>query len=115
MAKKLSPRPEVRRFAEAMERVLRNNDDKCGWHDMSLDDLIVRFEEERLELFKELGPLLVAESHYDAYRTPEDKATLKRHIRWFTKELIDVSNFAMMLYDAATHYFPEDMANEEDN
>ena len=59
--RQLNIRPEVMRFAEAMERKLRENHWKGGWQDMSPGDILLRVREELKELtdcdddFKLLG------------------------------------------------------------
>jgi len=48
-------RPEVRWFAEQMEKTLRDNDHKGGWNEMSHWELVGRLEEEVAELKKWKG------------------------------------------------------------
>lgn len=43
-------RPEVKLFAEAMEKVLRENDDKSGWKECSPAWLLIMLEEKQREL-----------------------------------------------------------------
>ena len=75
-------RPEVMRFAEAMEKVLQKNDFKGGWDEMSLGEIFDRIEVE----FKEAG---------DAW----DSVKKREHYEKVSLELIDVANFCMMFYD----------------
>ena len=77
-------RPEVRIFAEAMERRLRANDHKGGWkHETVYAYLLPR-------LLEELGELAMLLS--DAYlQTPKSERILQ--------EAADVANFAMMIAD----------------
>ena len=49
----MNPRPEVQRFAELMEWKLRANNDKPGFHLMSLRNIIERMREEAMELLAE--------------------------------------------------------------
>lgn len=65
------PRWQVREFAEAMEGVLQENDDKGGWWNCPIEYLRRRLKEELEEYF----------SSGDA------------------KELLDTANFCMMLWD----------------
>ena len=71
-------RPEVQDFACAMEIVLRDNDHKGGWQGCSEAYLERRLVEELDEYFSTL-PIS------DKTRT--------------LKEIVDVANFAMMLWD----------------
>lgn len=75
-------RPEVQRFAEAMEIQLRANDHKHGWKNDTPQELLQRLIEETDELREECkGP----------------------PVRWIPffilKEAVDVANFAMMISD----------------
>ena len=71
-------REEVHDFAEAMEKVLKENDDKDGWEECSNLYLIQRLVEETSELMKYL----------DAGEFGD-----------MCKEAVDVANFAMMIFD----------------
>ena len=71
-------RSSVLKFAERMERVLRENDYKGGWQDMLCDELISRVRDEVIEL-----AIVV-----DANMSDE-----------IIKESVDVANFAMMIAD----------------
>ena len=74
-------RPEVRWFAEQMERRLRANDHKGGWLGDQLHTLFDRLKEETSELEQELWKL--ADEHYGHQAV--------------VKEAADVANFAMMV------------------
>lgn len=78
-------RPEVQRFAEAMEKRLRANDHKGGWCDCPLDYLITRLDEETSELLVALGKAV--------------GFNLQRGASRIRKEAADVANFAMMIAD----------------
>ncbi len=70
-------RPEVLRFAEAMERKLRKNDYKSGWKDCDLFYLEDRLKKELSEFMK----------------------TLANQSNRMEGEAADVANFLMMLVD----------------
>ncbi len=72
---------QVRAFAEEMEQILRENDHKGGWQDCDVKYLQARLIEEVGEYFA-----LVA------------KGSMARG-KSFQKELIDIANFCMMLWD----------------
>jgi NTP pyrophosphatase (non-canonical NTP hydrolase) len=78
-------RPEVRAFANLMERELRNNDHKGGWKNDSAEDLMKRVLEEALELSEEVK--------INFGRTPEQRAYD------IGEEAADVANMAMMVAD----------------
>ena len=71
---------QVRAFAEEMEKVLKKNDYKGGWYDCSKEYLQHRLVEEMGEYFK-----LLAEGSLGGEEAQ--------------KELIDIANFCMMLWD----------------
>ena len=73
-------RPEVEEFSQAMERILRQNDDKGGWRGESSLYFLSR-------LMTEVGELSVA-IESDAYGALEVQ-----------HECVDVANFAMMIFD----------------
>lgn len=75
-------RPEVLRFAQAMEARLRANDHKGGWKDCRTSYLFERLEEEAKEL---RGTMF-----------GNEKDRLHAQI---LPEAADVANFAMMLAD----------------
>lgn len=70
-------RPEVARFALAMEEVLRQNDHKGGWRDCSLDYLVGRLQDEFHELMEAVRG-----------KDPDIR-----------KEAVDLANFSMMIWD----------------
>ena len=71
-------REQVKSFSKDMERVLKKNDEKHGWDNLTIHWLLYRLKEETDELRMEL--------------TNQDKASAMR-------EAIDVANFAMMIWD----------------
>ncbi len=73
---RIKVRKEVMRFAEDMERILRDNDYKGGWGKCSKKYLLNKLQEEILEVYKE-----------------------KYGRSFLRKELIDVANICMMLWD----------------
>ncbi len=81
-------RPEVRWFAQEMERQLRANDHKGGWQEMSPFVLGRRLLEEYEEL---LSACLAAQRTPD--RLPFHSSVLE--------EAADVANFAMMIADVS--------------
>lgn len=74
----MKPRPAVQRFAQAMERKLRQNDDREGWEGCSYFYLLSMMERE----VKEVRESLVDQDPKEAQL-----------------EAADVANFAMMIYD----------------
>ena len=100
MLDNLSPyvRPAVRKFAEEMERVLREYDSArgCdGWQNESLEWLFERLVQEVFELYGAIfvEPQLVFTS--------------------IEKECCDVANFAMMIFDRLEDYAGKGKENEE--
>jgi hypothetical protein len=78
-------RPEVAAFAIEMEAVLRENDHKSGWDDMSAHHLFNRIKQEYEELQREY--ILACQSYpLDVHRVQRMRA-----------ESIDVANFCMFL------------------
>ena len=77
-------RPEVQKFAEAMELKLRENDHKGGWKKCKAADLFLRASEEFREADEELALYLC-----EGYKDP------RRALR----ELADTANFLMMVAD----------------
>ena len=76
---RLKIRKEVQKFAEEMERVLRANDHKGGWKDMSDEQIYHRIKEELQEL---------------------EETSITNIFTWNAKkECVDVANFCMMLFD----------------
>lgn len=73
-------RPAVNKFADTMERVLRQNDHKSGWEDESLEYLTHGLFEETAEL------MIVLQKH-----------RVNRAV--IAKEAVDIANFCMMIAD----------------
>lgn len=80
----IKPRPEVMRFARQMEYILRDNDYKGGWNNMSMDELYYRAREEMRELREALD------------RWMDDDGYIL-----ITKEAADVANYMLMIADIA--------------
>lgn len=81
-------RPAVQKFAEQMEKVLRDNDHKNGWDDMDPWSLVGRIRGEADELFLALHK--------------PTKYPFKSDVPWckaIEDEATDVANFCMMLFD----------------
>ena len=72
-------RQSVENFAKAMEETLKDNDHKGGWDMMPRKELFLRLHEEMMEVDC-------------SYYPPMDHQRLK-------KELTDVANFCMMLWE----------------
>lgn len=72
---------QVRAFAEAMELILKKNDYKGGWQDCSKSYLQNRLIEEVGEYFGLLARAIGRDKELEQ------------------KELIDIANFCMMLWD----------------
>lgn len=81
-------RPEVVWFADQMERKLRDNDHKGGWHGDTLEDLAERAEEELVELHEAIEE----SSGADVSRVIDEAA--------------DVANMVMMVADNARRIAP---------
>jgi len=75
-------RPPLAAFVIEMERKLKKNDHKKGWRELPVEAL------ERLMMI-EIEEFKVARDFFE----PEDAR----------KELVDIANFAMMLYDRMGH------------
>lgn len=73
-------RPVVNRFADTMERVLRQNDHKGGWNDEPLERLLHHLGIE----FTELMDVLISKK--------KDRAAI-------AKEAVDIAIFCMMIAD----------------
>lgn len=91
----LQLRPEVQRFAEAMERQLQANDHKGGWSDEELPWLFERLKQETDELLAVVksADIVLRHGNLDDYRR-FDFSELHR-------EAADVANFAMMIANNA--------------
>ena len=81
-------RPEVQKFAEAMEMKLRENDHKGGWKNESVD----YFEQRLLEEGRELAHVIKRFRDYPERVTDIDRSQL-------LKESADFMNYLMMLAD----------------
>jgi NTP pyrophosphatase (non-canonical NTP hydrolase) len=81
--KKIVPRKELRVFVKAMEKVLRENDYKPGWHRDPPRELIDRIWDE----IRELEP---AVDRWERSEAPLEEVQ---------KELVDIANFCMMAWD----------------
>lgn len=75
-------RPAVQRFAEAMEKLLRENDHKNGWEHLTNSQIFSRITDERDELLIALT----------------DPADFSRGCK-VRHEAVDLANFCMMLFD----------------
>ncbi len=78
-------RKEVVRFAETMEKKLKENDHKGGWDDCSIDFLTYRLRQEQAELFEALTLF---------YKFPNEQTK-----KLVEDECADVANFSMMIHD----------------
>ena len=83
-------RREVLRFTDAMESILQKNDYKGGWQDCNIQFLRARLIEELGEYFARVAINI----EYEATK-PLDR----RDKELEQKELVDIANFAMMLWD----------------
>jgi len=96
-------RPELAKFAVEMGMVLRENDHKCGWDEMSVHQLFHRIKDE----FEELNEACQIYIHQRTCRISDiEKISTINNIR---KEAIDVANFCMFL----CHNYPN--AEEDKN
>ena len=89
-----SIRPELAKFVIEMEEVLRENDNKSGWKDMSINDIFFRIKDE----FEELDEAHAMYSHpliSDGER--------RSAIQDMRAEAIDIVNFCMFL----CHNYPK--------
>jgi predicted house-cleaning noncanonical NTP pyrophosphatase (MazG superfamily) len=98
-------RDEVKKFAEKMEKVLKENDYKGGWKDSSDDYLQEKLLEEVAEYFQacECSPLQVISNFADSLILAGNEVdALKNHnMVNKKKELADIANICMMLHDNA--------------
>ena len=85
-------RDSVKNFAKEMETILELNDFKGGWdaRHCTMDYLQHRLVEELGEYFRTLEHGLIK----DGYITTDDQR----------KELVDIANFAMMLWERTPKY-----------
>jgi hypothetical protein len=74
-------------FAKAMDGILVKNDHKGGWQDCDIQYLQARLVEELGEYFRSIAINLDYQKQYG------------KHKPITSKELIDIANFAMMLWD----------------
>lgn len=81
------PRPAVVRFAQLMERKLRERDYKGGWENCTLSYLVGGITDEVVELVDAM----------DAILTDDGPTNLHAII----EEAVDVANYCMMLADVA--------------
>ncbi len=96
--KLIAIRPEVFDFALAMEIILRDNDYKGGWKEITRLELTKRMLEELAE-YLNLLPLSDRSNLFNSFLSEihfysADKSTKKEK----KKEIIDFANFSMMLY-----------------
>lgn len=78
-------RPAVQRFAEAMERILRENDYKGSVTNVRCDVAIEGLWLEMRELER------ASHGHVNIYTTRDEKDAIQ-------KEAVDVANFALMVW-----------------
>ena len=76
--------PQVIAFAKAMDDVLCNNDHKGGWQNCDINYL-------RFRLVEEMGEYFAWVNGDDGWK--EEK------IKQMKKELLDIANYALMLWD----------------
>lgn len=88
-------RSEVEWFAKIMEKKLRENDHKGGWHRDGLGALLKRIEEELDEAKEALEDFTIAVSMEGENK---DEAARKA-----IDELADIANFCMMAADRVKH------------
>jgi len=75
-------RTSVKRFALNMETVLRENDHKFGWRDLSFSHLLIRIKGEIEEL---------------------EDALINQNKENIVHECADIANFLMMIVDNVRH------------
>jgi NTP pyrophosphatase (non-canonical NTP hydrolase) len=83
-------RPEVRKFAEAMEEVLKENDHKGGWDDVDPGELSEKLAEEVREVQDEIA-------RFREWGSTTFMGLEGGNRRALERELIDVANVCMML------------------
>jgi len=86
-------RESVKEFADAMERVLKDNDHKDGWKNLNAYHLLGRIDEERDELFRAM------DRFYRDENAIGNQKLAKKDLNDMLDEAIDIANFCMMLYD----------------
>ncbi len=96
MSEELTLRPEVVKFAQLMERALRDNDHKGGWKEEQTSYLSRRcgneLEELREAIQKQRREWMTGFPPVDAAKRDALRADVG-------KEAADVANFAMMIAD----------------
>jgi len=97
MSRPVTLRPEVARFAQLMERVLRDNDHKGGWKDMEAADLLKRLRDET----KELAQAIESQAVRCGCRSADEcrHGLFAAGSTDIVREAVDVANFAMMVAD----------------
>ena len=83
-------RIQIRRFAEEMEKVLKQNDYKSGFQSLPYEYLYKRLLEEVKELFVGI---------YGTHPTTWTQSSEEIRAENIVKECIDVANFTMMIAD----------------
>lgn len=86
-------RDEVKWFAEAMEKKLKENDYKGGWKQCSPEHLMGSLDGEFYELKKSISAIAGCIFHHGEVREPFVDAIIE--------ECADLANFAMMIADNA--------------
>lgn len=89
-----SARDEVKKFAEAMEAELKENDHKGGWKRCKPEFLIAKLTEEVKELYE--ASKKMDENKYNYSITEEELTKLKKEV---LSEAADVANIVMMIAD----------------
>lgn len=87
-------RPSVFEFAEAMELVLEKNDHKGGWTADKCTESYLR-----ARLIEEMGEYFSLVAHDIDDGNMLNGENLDKHRDKIKKELIDIANFVMMLWD----------------
>lgn len=85
-------RPEVLKFASEMERILKANDYKGGWN---AENCKVSYL--RARLVEELGEYFARVAINIDYESTNPLDARDKELE--RKELVDIANFAMMLWD----------------
>ena len=87
-------RNEVLRFTDEMERVLKENDHKGGWSENECTESYLR-----ARLVEELGEYFARVAININYESTKPLDARDKELE--RKELVDIANFAMMLWDRA--------------